>query len=110
VDPRFLRDLYGAPLIASLPGPLRNIILQEEGGLYAHSLPAPPQAVALADRMLRTSLNPELFKVFACSAGLEMLCVVLDHLQDKPRPTSLPCRGRTCTSWTSFASAWKMTS
>lgn len=90
VDPRFLRDLYGAPLIASLPGPLRTIILQEEGGLYAHSLPAPPQAVALADRMLRTSLNPELFKVFACSAGLEMLCVVLDHLQDKAQADQPP--------------------
>ena len=81
VDTQFLRDLFGAGSIRSLPANYIDMILKAEDVLHAESLPAPPQAIAMANRVVQSTLPPELFKVFACGVGMEMLCIILDHLR-----------------------------
>ncbi|TIH20255.1 AraC family transcriptional regulator [Marinifilum sp. JC120] len=89
-DPQFLYDLFGTRLVQSLPANFVEMILKNDDTIHAESLPAPPQAIALADRVMRSTMDPDLAKVFACSAGLEMLCVILDHLQENKDGKKIP--------------------
>ncbi|MFV0421633.1 helix-turn-helix domain-containing protein [Oleidesulfovibrio sp.] len=89
-DPQFLQDIFGTKLIQSLPANFVDIILKNGQSLHAESLPAPPQAIALADKVMRSTLAPDLFKVFAYSTGIEMLCLILDHLQECQKTKKIP--------------------
>ncbi len=78
-DRGFVTDLLGPGSMDDLPRALGKEALRGTD-FYAATLPTPPKIMALGHKLLGSNPRPELFPVFAYSTGLEMLCLIMDHL------------------------------
>lgn len=107
-DPKLLNDLFGPNAAISLtsalagasaasspnalpdtaPNTLPNTLSDQPQGklpFCAAGMPAPPHALALAERIFHSSPENQAYELFIGSAGIELLCTILSHLQPKQK-------------------------